>query len=601
MVQQKLRGPVKKDAGGKVEPLRHSLAHLMAYAVQEMFPGTNFGIGPVIENGFYYDFDFGTAKPRETPASDAGAQRETARNVIGPDDLPKIEKRMREFVRQNLVFKKEVISKDAAKKIFADQPYKLELIEELAEDTISTYESGDFIDLCRGPHVKNTNEIPPDAFRLTKIAGAYWRGSEKNTMLTRVYGVAFGSKQELDKYLRMQTEAEKRDHRKLGAQLDLFSFHDIAPGAAFWHPKGMVIIKELEKFWREIHEKLGYLETSTPILVKNEIFETSGHWEHYKENMFVFELEGHTYALKPMNCPESTLIYSSRVRSYRDLPLRLSEIGRLHRFELSGVLAGLFRVRQLTMDDAHIYCAPEHLQKEIASVLKLVKEFYRRFGFKAQFFLAARPDDSMGDEKLWQKAEKALTFALKQNKLPYEVKPKDGAFYGPKIDIHITDALGRSWQMATLQLDFQMPLRFQLSYIDQKGRKQQPIMIHRAIFGSFERFIGILLEHFAGNLPLWLAPEQLWIIPIGSSHKKYAKEIAEKLSPLNLRLRINDANETIGKKIRGGEIQKIPYILVVGDKEMQKKTVRVRAHGKGDIGEIKISSFAAKLGAELRR
>ncbi|OHA73905.1 MAG: threonine--tRNA ligase [Candidatus Wildermuthbacteria bacterium RIFCSPLOWO2_01_FULL_48_35] len=601
MVQQKLRGPVKKDAGGKVEPLRHSLAHLMAYAVQEMFPGTNFGIGPVIENGFYYDFDFGIAKPRETPASDAGAQRETARNVIGPDDLPKIEKRMREFVRQNLVFKKEVISKDAAKKIFADQPYKLELIEELAEDTISTYESGDFIDLCRGPHVKNTNEIPPDAFRLTKIAGAYWRGSEKNTMLTRVYGVAFGSKQELDKYLRMQTEAEKRDHRKLGAQLDLFSFHDIAPGAAFWHPKGMVIIKELEKFWREIHEKLGYLETSTPILVKKEIFETSGHWEHYKENMFVFELEGHTYALKPMSCPESTLIYLSRVRSYRDLPLRLSEIGRLHRFELSGVLAGLFRVRQLTMDDAHIYCAPEHLQKEITSVLKLVKEFYRRFGFKAQFFLAARPDDSMGDEKLWQKAEKALTFALKQNKLPYEVKPKDGAFYGPKIDIHITDALGRSWQMATLQLDFQMPLRFQLSYIDQKGRKQQPIMIHRAIFGSFERFIGILLEHFAGNLPLWLAPEQLWIIPIGSSHKKYAKEIAEKLSPLNLRLRINDANETIGKKIRGGEIQKIPYILVVGDKEMQKKTVRVRAHGKGDIGEIKISSFAAKLGAELRR
>ena len=601
MVQQKLRGPVKKDAGGKVEPLRHSLAHLMAYAVQEMFPGTNFGIGPVIENGFYYDFDFGIAKPRETPASDAGAQRETARNVIGPDDMPKIEKRMREFVRQNLVFKKEVISKDAAKKIFADQPYKLELIEELAEDTISTYESGDFIDLCRGPHVKNTKEIPPDAFRLTKIAGAYWRGSEKNTMLTRVYGVAFGSKQELDKYLRMQTEAEKRDHRKLGAQLDLFSFHDIAPGAAFWHPKGMVIIKELEKFWREIHEKLGYLETSTPILVKKEIFETSGHWEHYKENMFVFELEGHTYALKPMSCPESTLIYLSRVRSYRDLPLRLSEIGRLHRFELSGVLAGLFRVRQLTMDDAHIYCAPEHLQKEIASVLKLVKEFYRRFGFKAQFFLAARPDDSMGDEKLWQKAEKALTFALKQNKLPYEVKPKDGAFYGPKIDIHITDALGRSWQMATLQLDFQMPLRFQLSYIDQKGRKQQPIMIHRAIFGSFERFIGILLEHFAGNLPLWLAPEQLWIIPIGSSHKKYAKEIAEKLAPLNLRLRVNDANETIGKKIRGGEIQKIPYILVVGDKEMQKKTVRVRAHGKGDIGEIKISSFAAKLGAELRR
>jgi threonyl-tRNA synthetase len=567
-----------------LEPIRHSLAHLMAFAIQEMYPGVKLGIGPVIENGFYYDFDFPEKTIQKSHAKD------TKNSEISPltsDDLPKIEKRMRELIAQDIIFKKKLITKDEAKKIFKNQPYKLELIKELAGDKVSIYESGGFIDLCKGPHVKSTREIQPDAFRLTKIAGAYWRGSEANPMLTRIYGVAFGSKKELDNHLKFLEEVERRDHRKLGTQLDLFSFHEVAPGAAFWHPKGMIIMKELEKWWRRAHEAKGYLETSTPIVVKKELFETSGHWEHYKENMFVFELEGQMYALKPMNCPESTLIYSHTIRSYKDLPLRLSEIGRLHRNELSGVLTGLFRVRQLTMDDAHLYVAPEQIQPEIKNVLTLIKDFYRMFAFKPKFFLATRPQNFMGDPKLWTRAEKSLAFALTQSGFQYELKPQDGAFYGPKIDVHITDALGRSWQMATVQLDFQMPERFNLHYIDQKGRKKRPIMIHRAIFGSFERFIGVLLEHTGGNLPFWLAPEQLWVIPIGSAHQKYAKEITKMFSAFGFRVKLHDENETVSKKIREGELQKIPFLVVVGEREEKNKTVRVRQRGKGDMGEMK--------------
>lgn len=584
-----------KKATVSLEPMRHSLAHLMAYAIQELYPGVRFGIGPVIENGFYYDFDFTRAERR-------GAKRESALpKTLTPGSLAEIEKKMREFIAQNIAFKRKFISKNEAKKLFKDQPYKQELIEDIADNKVSIYESGGFADLCNGPHVKSTKEIRADAFKLTKIAGAYWRGSEKNPMLTRIYGVAFASKKDLDEHLRLQEEAEKRDHRKLGTQLDLFSFHEVAPGATFWHPKGMTIVKELEKWWRQAHEENGYLETSTPILVKKELFETSGHWEHYKDNMFAFELDGETYTLKPMNCPESTLIFASKVRSYRELPLRLSEIGRLHRNELSGVLTGLFRVRQITMDDAHIYCAPEHIQGEITKVLGLIKEFYKLFNFQPRFFLATRPDDFMGDLKLWEKAEKALAFALKKNKLTYELKSKDGAFYGPKIDVHITDALKRSWQMATVQLDFQTPLRFALSYVDQRGRKKTPIMIHRAIFGSFERFIGVLLEHTAGNLPLWVAPEQMWIVPLGTRHEKYADFIGRQLSASGFRMRVKDENETVSKKIREGEIQKIPYLLVVGDKEMQNKTVRVRQRSKGDIGEIKITQFLRHIQEERNK
>jgi threonyl-tRNA synthetase len=566
-----------------IQVIRHSLAHILAYAVQKLHPGVKFGIGPVIENGFYYDFDFGKSK------------------LDISKKLFKIEEKMRELLKKNIVFEKKLISKKEARKIFKDQPYKLELIKELTEEKVSLYKSGDFIDLCKGPHIKNTKEINPQTFKLTKIAGAYWQGDEKNPMLTRIYGVAFKTKKELEDYLKLQEEIEKRDHRKLGKKLDLFSFHPISPGAVFWHPRGMIIVKELEKWWRKRHEELGYLETSTPILVKRKLFEESGHWDYYRENMFLLEVEKEPYVLKPMNCPESTLIYSHQIRSYRDLPLRLSEIGRLHRFELSGVLAGLFRVRQITMDDAHIYVTPDQILSEIIKVLDLIEEFYKIFSLPTEFHLATKPDKAMGGEKLWRKAEKALELALKEKKLNYKIKPKDGAFYGPKIDVHITDVLGRSWQIATLQLDFQMPERFDLFYIDKNGKKKRPVMIHRAIFGSFERFIGILLEHTAGALPLWLSPEQLWIIPVGANHKKYAKEIAKIFQNSVFRVQVKDGNETVAKKIREGEIQKIPYLLVVGEKEMKEKSVRVRKRGKGDIGQIKINQFLEKIKEEVNK
>jgi len=572
----------------QLDTIRHSLAHLMAYSIQELFLGqVKFGIGPVIENGFYYDF----ALPSEALAKEG----------LSVKDLPRIEEKMRKLISQNIAFKKKLISKKEARVIFQKQPYKLELIDEVEENKVSIYESGKFRDLCLGPHVKSSKEIPQDAFKLTRVAGAYWKGSEKNPMLTRIYGVAFTNKKELDNYSTLQTEMEKRDHRKLGAELDLFSFHAVSPGAAFWHPKGMIIIKELEKWWRQEHEKRQYLETATPTIIKKELLEQSGHWEHYKENIFTLDIEGQTYVLKPMNCPESTIIYSSKLQSYKDLPLRLSELGKLYRNELSGVLTGLFRVRQLTMDDAHIYCTPEQVQGEIKDVLKFIKEFYKLLHFKPEFKLAKRPEKYMGELKLWQKAEKALEFALKQNKLAYELKPKDGAFYGPKIDIHITDTLGRSWQMATLQLDFQMPERFNLVYIDQKGRKKRPIMIHRAIFGSFERFIGILLEHYAGNLPLWLSPVQIWIIPVGSRHQKYTQQISKEINEAGARCELKDEAETVSKKVREGELQKIPYLLVIGDKEIKRKEVRVRERGKGDIGFMKLSKFLEKIQKEIEK
>lgn len=575
----------------KIENVRHSLAHLLAMSVLEIQPDAKLGIGPVIENGFYYDFLLG--KKLESP------------------DLLKLEKRMKELIKRNLSFKKETVIYEEAKKIFSaknGQHFKLELIEELqkSKKPLTIYETCDsisyklktkscFIDLCAGPHVKNTSEIDPEAFKIEKIAGAYWKGDEKNPMLTRIYAVAFQDKKELNNYLKLQEELEKRDHRKLGRELDLFSFHDVAPGAPFWHPKGMIIVKELEKLWRKKHEEAGYLETSTPILVKDALFKQSGHLEHYKEKMYPVKIENETYYLKPMNCPESAIIYSSKIRSYKDLPLRLSEIGRLHRHELSGVLSGLFRVRQITMDDAHIYARPDQIQNEIGGVLKLIKEFYKLFNLKPDFYLSTKPDNAMGDPKLWQKAEKALGFALKKNKIKYGIKPKDGAFYGPKIDVQITDALGRLWQIATIQLDFQMPKRFDLDYTDEKSKKQRPVMIHRAIFGSFERFIGILIEHYAGALPFWLSPVQVSVIPIASRHEKYAKNVLNELKNNNIRAELKAQNETVGKKIREAELQKIPYILIIGDEEINKKSVRVRERRKGDAGLIKLERFLKKL------
>jgi len=618
---------MKQHVPNKMEVLRHSTAHLMAAAIQRLWPDAIFGIGPVVENGFYYDFEI----PKK----------------LEQDDLPKIEKEMRNLIKDGYPYEKKLLGINEAITLFKKlkQPYKVDLLKDLKTKgttklskeeggqlggpqktrlapgkdgkqpakgrgsptrrpaKISTYVTGDFIDLCLGPHVANTRNINPRSFKLTKVAGAYWRGKETNPMLTRIYGTAFQNEQDLKKHLSLQEEIERRDHRKLGNVLNLFHFEDISPGAVFWHPKGMTIMRELEAFWREIHDKEGYLETSTPILVKKSIFEKSGHWQYYKENMFTLEIDKETYILKPMNCPESTKIYSSRLRSYKNLPIRLSEIGRLHRNERSGVLMGLSRVRQITMDDAHIYARPDQIQEELTGALGIVKTFYSVFGLKPAFFLATKPEKAMGAPSLWVKAEKALAFALKEHRLAYELKPKDGTFYGPKIDIHITDSLGRSWQMATIQLDFQMPERFGLYYIDEKGKKQKPVMIHRAIFGSFERFIGILLEDTGGALPLWLAPIQVNLIPVGSRHEAYLEKVKKAFDESRIRVELAFENETLGKKIREGELQKVPYLAVAGDNESKAKTLRIRAtrkqKGKEDLGEIKVDDFIKMVREEI--
>jgi len=564
----------------KIETIRHSLAHIMAYAVQELYPGTKFGIGPAIENGFYYDFEF--------------------KNPISNEDLPKIEEKMRQIIKEEVKFEKKILSKKEANEIFKNQPYKLELIKELLEEKVTIYQSGKFIDLCKGPHVKSTKEISVESFKLTKIAGAYWRGSEKNPMLTRIYGVAFKTKKELDSYFKIIEEAEKRDHRKIGEKLELFLFHNSAPGMPYWLPKGVIIFNELIKFWREEHQKRGYQEIISPLLNKKELYVTSGHWEHYLENMFVAEtVEKEIYGVKAMNCPNAMVVYESKPRSYKELPLRLSDTDILHRFEKSGTLYGLFRVRKFSQDDAHIFVREEQIKSEYKNILDIVKRFYSIFNLKYSFRLGTRPEKFMGDIKTWNKAEKALKEILEESGKKYTVLKGDGAFYGPKIDILMEDSLGREWQTGTIQLDFQMPKNFGLTYTNEKGRKKTPVTIHRVIYGSLERFIGILIEHYAGALPVWLSPVQVWVIPVGSRHKKYAKEVKEKIS--NFRVEVKNENETVSKKIRDGEIQKIPYLVVVGDKEMKTKSVRVRERGKGDIGIIKLTKFIEKVKIEIEK
>ena len=566
-----------------MQPLRHSLAHLLAAAVLELWPDAKPAIGPAIENGFYYDFDF----PK--PLSDA--------------DLLKIESKMREILKDWDRFEGKEISKAEALKFFQDNAYKKELIEEIAGkgEKITSYTSGNFTDLCRGRHVESAKKINPDAFKLTHLAGAYWRGSEKNKMLTRIYGLTFGTKKELDEHLKVLEEAGKRDHRELGKRLDLFSFHSIAPGGVFWHGKGMIVWRELEKFMRQNLDELGYEEISTPVMVKKEVFETSGHWQHFRKDMFSFEVEGETFVLKPMNCPESTYIFSSRVRSYKDLPLRLSEItDRLHRNELSGTLNGLFRVRQLSQDDAHIYCRPDQIEDEIKKLIDLAKKIYKQFNLPLTFKLATRPDKFMGDPLLWDKAEASLEKALKDSKLKYEVKPKDGAFYGPKIDVHINDALSRDWQVATIQLDFQMPERFKLEYTDKDGSAKRPVMIHRAIFGAFERFIGILIEHYAGAFPLWLSPVQTIVLPINDEVKKYAAQISEGMKKAGVRVETDSRNLTIGKKIREATMQKIPYQIIIGEKEAKSEKIAVRTREGKDLGQMKLDVFLKKILQEIK-
>jgi threonyl-tRNA synthetase len=572
----------------KLEKIRHSLAHILAYAIQELYPGTKFGIGPAIENGFYYDFEF------KTP--------------ITSEDLSKIEKKMRELLKMNIVFKQKFVEKEKAKKIFKDQPYKLELIDEIQEKTVSIYESGNFIDLCAGPHVKSTKEIDPDAFKLTKIAGAYWKGNEKNPMLTRIYGIAFENKKELENYLKLQEEAEKRDHRILGQKLELFLFDDeVGQGLPIFLPKGALLRKLIQDFLFDELKKEGYQWVITPHIGNLNLWKTSGHWELYRENMYSpIKIDEDEYLLKPMNCPFHVKIYKSKIRSYKELPIKLAEFGTVYRYERSGTLHGLTRVRGFTQDDAHIFCREDQLEKEVEKLLKHGLKILRTFGFKEfKVYLATRPEKFAGTEKMWEKAMKILKNVLKKQKLKFQIDPGGGVFYGPKIDIKIKDCLQREWQCTTIQVDFNLPERFNLSYVDKDGKEKKPIMIHRALLGSLERFIGVLLEQTGGNLPLWLAPEQIWIVPVADRHVKYAKEVSNKIkemiSPLEIRDKIKDEKHTVSKKIREGEIQKIPYILVVGDKEMKSKTVRVRQRQKGDIGEMKLKKFAEKIKKELER
>jgi threonyl-tRNA synthetase len=569
----------------KIDTTRHSLSHIMAHAVKDIFKGrppkdgqVKFGIGPTIENGFYYDFGL--------------------KNALSPEDLPKIEKRMRELIKKNIKFEKKLISKEQAKKIFKGQPYKLELINGLKTKKATIYKSGDFMDLCAGPHVKSSKEINLDAFKLTKIAGAYWRGNEKNPMLQRIYGVAFNAKKELDNYLKQIEEAEKRDHRVIGQKLDLFSIdEEVGPGLVLWHPKGTTLKGIIENFWVNEHIKNNYEIIDTPHIGRIKLWQTSGHTGFYKENMFgPMEVEGDKYLIKPMNCPFHMKIYKTKSRSYRDLPIRWAELGTVYRFERSGVLHGLTRVRGFTQDDAHIICTPEQLADEVMTATKFGIKLLNHFGFRNfNIYLATRPQKYVGSTKDWDRAIKILKSVLNKLKLKFHIDEGGGVFYGPKIDIKIKDAIGREWQCTTVQFDFNLPERFDLTYIDAKGKKQRPYMVHRALLGSIERFIGVLLEHYAGALPLWLSPIQFYVIPIGDRHVKYAEQIAGGLKENGFRVKIKNENETVSKKIREGEIQKIPYMLVIGDEEIKAKSVRIRTREKGDIGMMKLDALLKKI------
>lgn len=577
----------------KIETIRHSLSHIMALAIQELYPGTKFGIGPAIENGFYYDF-----------AVSAGTSGEGG---ISSEDLPKIEKRMKEFLKKDIKFVRKELPKDEAKKIFKEQPYKLELIDEIEEKNVIIYESGDFIDLCAGPHIESSKEIPIGGFKLTKIAGAYWKGNEKNPMLTRIYGVAFENKERLEEFLKMQEEAEKRDHRKLGQELELFLIdEEFGKGLILWLPKGAILRKQVMDFALDTYVQRGYQLVATPHIANLDLWKRSGHWDFYRETMYSpMKVEEEQFMLKPMNCPGHVKIYGSKIRSYKDLPLRFTEMGTVYRFEKSGVLHGLVRVRGFTQDDAHIFCTPEQLHSELIEMIDLTHYILSSFGFKnfEISFSVRDPENKekyLGNDKIWDLAENALENALKEKKLSYTRYPGEAVFYGPKIDFLVQDAIGRKWQLTTIQVDFNFPEKFDLNYIDSKSKKKRPIMLHRALLGSLERFIGVLIEHYAGAFPLWLAPEQIWVIPVGSAHRKYACEVGEELRAKSIRVVVKDEAETVSKKIRSGEVQKIPYMLVVGDKEMEAQSVRIRQREKGDIGIIKLTEFIENVTDEVK-
>ena len=569
-----------KDAEG-LAALRHTASHVMAQAIKRLWPDTKLAIGPSIADGFYYDVD---------PV-----------NPITADDLEKIEAEMKKIIKEALPLERFELPRAEAIALMKekDEPYKVELIEDLPEDSvISFYKKGEFTDLCDGPHLMTTKEIGK-AFKLMNIAGAYWRGSEKNKMLTRIYATAFQKKEDLEAYVTMMEEAKKRDHRKLGRELGLFMMHEAGPGFPFFLPKGMILKNTLLDYWREIHKKAGYVEISSPIIMNRKLWENSGHWDHYKDNMYTTVIDDEDYAVKPMNCPGGILVYQSEPRSYRDLPLRMGELGLVHRHEKSGQLHGLMRVRCFTQDDAHIFMMPEQIRDEIKGVAKLIDEVYQLFGFKYHVELSTRPEDSMGSDEDWEMATSALQGALDDLGLNYVVNEGDGAFYGPKIDFHLVDCIGRTWQCGTIQLDFQMPQRFNLEYIGADGEKHRPIMIHRVAFGSVERFIGILIEHFAGAFPTWLAPVQVKVLPISEKYEEYAKSVKAQLDEAGIRAEIDLRSEKIGYKIREAQTQKIPYMLVVGQKEEADGTVSVRSRFKGDEGSRELSSFISDVKEEI--
>jgi threonyl-tRNA synthetase len=559
---------------------RHSSSHVMAQAVKRLWPQTKFGIGPAIDKGFYYDFD--------------------TDHTFTPEDFKLIEKEMESIIKSDYPFVRQELSRQEALQFFADrnEDYKVELIQDLPEDAvIGLYQQGDFVDLCKGPHVSSTGKLK--AVKIMSLAGAYWRGSENNKMLQRIYATSFPKQALLDDYLNKLEEAKKRDHRKLGKELGLFVLLDEGPGFPFFLPKGMVLRNELEQYWRTQHQKAGYQEIRTPIILNRELWERSGHWDHYKENMYFTKIDEQDFAVKPMNCPGGILVYKQNLHSYRELPLRVGEMGLVHRHEMSGVLHGLMRVRAFTQDDAHIFMLPEHIIDELKGVMNLVDLFYKQFGFSYHVELSTRPEKAMGSQEIWDIATDALKQALEEKGLPYKINEGDGAFYGPKIDFHLQDSLDRTWQCGTIQLDFQMPEKFDLTYIGEDGEKHRPVMIHRVIYGSMERFIGILIEHFAGAFPTWLAPVQVRILPITERQHDYTETIVARLRDEGFRVEVDKRSEKIGYKIREGQLQKIPYLLVIGDKELEANGVAVRHRKEGDLGAQGLDEFIAMIKTEI--
>ncbi len=567
----------------EIKTMRHSFSHVLAAAVLDMFPEAKLGMGPAVENGFYYDFDL----PR----------------TLIPEDLPILEKKMRRIIKKNEKFERADVSIKEALEISkkSKQTYKTELIKDLekaGEKTVSFYKTGKFIDLCAGPHVVSTNQL--GAFKLSHISGAYWKGDEKNKMLQRIYGYAFATQKELDEFLVNLEEAKKRDHRKIGKEMDLFSFHSEAPGMVFWHPKGMILREALMEPHKKLHDEEGYETVSTPIMLSEKLWHRSGHWDNYKDEMYFSKVDNAKFAIKPMNCPGSILIYSTYPRSYREFPMRLYENGEIHRHELSGTLHGLFRVRAFRQDDAHIYLLPDQIENEIQKIVKLTLDFYKMCGFEeVSIEVSTRPEKSIGSDEIWEKSESILKKTLKDMGLKYQINEGDGAFYGPKIDFHIKDSLGRSWQCGTTQLDFSMPERFDLKYIDKDGKLKHPVMIHRTVIGSIQRFIGVLIEHYGGHFPLWLAPVQVKIIPVSDKFEKFARKVEAELKSADSRVEFDSSDESVGKKIRNAELEKIPYMLILGEKEEKAGKVAVRSHKKGDEGQIELKKLISNLKKEI--